>query len=153
MVSDELNSACFLITFAFSFFASEMIRASLFQHLKKELPYCCEVQVTEFKEPSTDSTKQVIRMKATVFVERDSQKVIVIGKGGEVIKKVGMEARKQLEDFFQSQVGYYSRNHWVGFRAIRISLDSSLLSLPITIRFTWNSMSRWTRIGGRTKAG
>jgi GTP-binding protein Era len=86
------------------FFASEMIRASLFQNLKKELPYCCEVQVTEFKEPSSDSTKQVIRMKATVFVERDSQKVIVIGKGGEVIKKVGMDARKSLEDFFQKQV-------------------------------------------------
>jgi GTP-binding protein Era len=82
-----------------------MIRASLFQNLKKELPYCCEVQVTEFKEPSSDSTKQVIRMKATVFVERDSQKVIVIGKGGEVIKKVGMDARKSLEDFFQKQVG------------------------------------------------
>jgi len=81
-----------------------MIRASLFQNLKKELPYCCEVRLTEFKEPKSEQEKQVIRMKATVFVERDSQKIIVIGKGGGVIKKVGMDARKQLEDFFQMQV-------------------------------------------------
>ena len=88
----------------FSFFASEIIRASLFQHLKKELPYCCEVRVTEFKEPKSSSPKQVIRMEATVFVERDSQKMIVIGKGGELIKKVGVDARIQLEVFFETQV-------------------------------------------------
>lgn len=76
-----------------------MIRASLFQNLKKELPYCCEVQVEEFKE-----SKNIIRMKASISVERDSQKSIVIGKGGEALKKVGMEARKQLEDFFGMQV-------------------------------------------------
>lgn len=81
-----------------------MIRASLFQNLKKELPYCCEVRVTEFKVPTSQKEKQVIRMKATVFVERNSQKIIVIGKGGQVIKKVGMDARKQLQDFFQMQV-------------------------------------------------
>lgn len=85
----------------YRFFASEMIRASLFQNLKKELPYCCEVQVTEFKRK-----KKLISIKATIFVERDSQKIIVIGKGGQVIKQVGIDARKELQDFFQSKVSY-----------------------------------------------
>lgn len=91
------------------FVASEIIRAALFQSLKKELPYCCEVQVTEFKEPvpspdNNNSKKPVIRISADVIVERDSQKVIVVGKNGEQIKKVGVLAREKLQDFLQSQV-------------------------------------------------
>ena len=87
------------------FVASEMIRAAIFECLRKELPYCCEVQVTEFKEPVPGGQKKpVIRIAAIVFVERDSQKVIVIGKNGEQIKKVGVLAREKLEDFLQSQV-------------------------------------------------
>jgi len=102
------------------FVASEIIRASLFQTLKKELPYCCEVRVTQFKErkpqdgdddvdcETSDRKKKkkrpLIRIEAQVLVERDSQKIIVIGKGGEQIKKVGIAARKKLEDFFQSKV-------------------------------------------------
>jgi small GTP-binding protein len=116
------------------FIASEMIRVALFESLRKELPYCCEVQVTAFKDPheilsssslsSTTTSKSntnnsmsltsvnkrnkpsstVLRIEATVFVERESQKVIVIGKHGEQIKRVGILARKKLEDFFQSQV-------------------------------------------------
>jgi len=86
------------------FFASEMIRASLFRTLKKEVPYCCEVRIDAFKEPKPQDKKQVIRMKAVVLVERQSQKGIVVGKGGDQIKKVGMDARKHLQDFFQTQV-------------------------------------------------
>lgn len=86
------------------FIASEMIRAALFESLKKELPYCCEVQISEFKEPKDGDAKPVIRIGAAVIVERESQKVIVIGKGGEQIKKVGTAARKKLEDFFQTKV-------------------------------------------------
>jgi GTPase Era involved in 16S rRNA processing len=89
------------------FVASEIIRAALFQSLKKELPYCCEVQVTAFKEPVAGDKKPVIRIAATVIVERDSQKAIVIGKNGEQIKKVGMLAREKLQDFLQSQVRWY----------------------------------------------
>ena len=59
------------------FFASELIRESLFETLKKELPYCCEVRVDEFKEPKEGDKKPVNRIKATVFVERESQKLIV----------------------------------------------------------------------------
>jgi GTPase len=96
------------------FVASEIIRAALFETLTKELPYCCEVQITEFKEPpaitsTTDpslvSQKQPItRISANVIVERDSQKIIVIGKNGVQIKQVGMIARTKLEDFLQTQV-------------------------------------------------
>jgi small GTP-binding protein len=86
------------------FFSSEIIRASLFQNLSKEIPYCCEVRINSFKEPKKGDPKPVIHITASVVVERDSQKGIVVGKGGEIIKKVGIEARKKLEDFLQSQV-------------------------------------------------
>lgn len=88
------------------FFASEMIRGALFETLKKELPYCCEVRITEFKEPKPTDSKQVVRIKATVLVERDSQKLIVIGKGGAQIKEVGSLARIKIEEFLQSKVSH-----------------------------------------------
>jgi GTPase Era involved in 16S rRNA processing len=86
------------------FFASELIRGTLFETLNKELPYCCEVRIDEFKEPKPEDTKPMIRIKASIYVERDSQKLIVIGKGGAQIKLVGVMARKKLEDFLQSKV-------------------------------------------------
>jgi GTP-binding protein Era len=86
------------------FVASETIRAALFGLLKKELPYCCEVIVNSFKEPQEHDKKPVLRIDATVIVERDSQKGIVVGKGGENIKRVGTVARKDLQEFFQKQV-------------------------------------------------
>jgi GTP-binding protein Era len=86
------------------FFTSELIREALFETLKKELPYCCEVRVDEFKEPKPGDKKKMSRIKATVFVERDSQKLIVIGKGGLQIKSVGMLAREKIEKFLQTKV-------------------------------------------------
>ena len=86
------------------FFASELIREALFETLKKELPYCCEVRVNSFKEPKPTDKKQVSRIDATVFVERDSQKLIVVGKGGAQIKKVGTAAREKIEKFIQGKV-------------------------------------------------
>ena len=86
------------------FFASEIIRGCLFENLKKELPYCCEVRIDEFKEPKPEDKKQIIRIKASIYVERDSQKLIVIGKGGSQIKEVGSAARGKLEDFLQTKV-------------------------------------------------
>mmetsp|Transcript_59142 Transcript_59142/g.87838 ORF Transcript_59142/g.87838 Transcript_59142/m.87838 type:complete len:155 (+) Transcript_59142:235-699(+) len=90
--------------FFLSFFASEIIRSVLFEKLGKELPYCCEVRVTEFKEPKPHDKKPIIRMMATIFVERDSQKGIVVGKGGQKVKDVGIVAREKLESFFQTKV-------------------------------------------------
>ena len=93
----KINTAC-------SFFASEMIRATLFEKLGKELPYCCEVRMTQFKEPVPGEKNPTTRMQASILVERDSQKGIVVGKGGQMIKDVGVTARKMLEDFFQTKV-------------------------------------------------
>ncbi|MDX1628775.1 MAG: GTPase Era, partial [Fulvivirga sp.] len=81
------------------FFVDEIIREKIFKNYKKEVPYSTQVETTEFKE-DTD----IIRIRAEIFVERKSQKGILIGKGGEAIKKVGIEARKDLEDFFGKQI-------------------------------------------------
>ena len=81
------------------FFVEELVREKIFQNYKKEVPYSCEVVVTEFKED-----ENIIRIRAEIYVERKSQKGIIIGKGGEAIKKVGIEARKGLETFFAKQI-------------------------------------------------
>jgi GTP-binding protein Era len=94
------------------FFASEMIRAAIFEEFQKEIPYCTEVQVTEFKEAKQQQQRDdgeknnnsILRLSATIFVERESQKGILVGTGGKQIKKVGIRARKSLESFFQSKV-------------------------------------------------
>lgn len=81
------------------FFVEEMIREKIFTNYKQEIPYSCEVAVTEFKEED-----KLIRIRAVIYVERDSQKGIIIGKGGSALKKVGIESRKDIEQFFGKQV-------------------------------------------------
>jgi GTP-binding protein Era len=81
------------------FFASEIIREKIFLHIKEEVPYSTEVAITEFKEEEA-----IIRMRAELYVERDSQKGILIGKAGSMLKKLGMEARHDLETFFNKKV-------------------------------------------------
>ncbi|WP_020527116.1 GTPase Era [Flexithrix dorotheae] len=81
------------------FFASEIIREKIFLNYQKEIPYSCEVAVTAFKEEEA-----IIRIRAEIYVERSSQKIILIGKGGQMLKKVGTEARKDMEEFFQKKV-------------------------------------------------
>ena len=83
------------------FFASEMIREKVFQLTKEEIPYDVAVEIEQFKE---DQTKNLLRISAVIHVNRDSQKRIVIGKNGALIKKIGTLARKDLEDFFQIRV-------------------------------------------------
>ncbi len=81
------------------FFASEIIREKIFQTYKQEVPYSTEVVISEFKEDET-----IIRMRAEIYVERNSQKGILIGKKGAALKKIGIEARKDMEAFFGKQV-------------------------------------------------
>ena len=81
------------------FFAAEIIREKIFTNYKKEVPYSCEVAVTEFKEE-----QDIIRIRAEIFVERDSQKGILIGHRGASLKKVGIESRKDMEQFFQKKI-------------------------------------------------
>lgn len=81
------------------FFASEIIREKIFTNYKKEIPYSTEVGIEDFHEE-----ENLIRIRATIFVERDSQKGIVIGDKGKMLKKVGTEARHDLEEFFGKKV-------------------------------------------------
>lgn len=81
------------------FFASEMIRAQIFKQYKKEIPYSTEVIVTAFVEG-----EKLHRISAEIIVERDSQKNIIIGTKGEMLKIVGTYARRDMEDFFQKKI-------------------------------------------------
>jgi GTP-binding protein Era len=81
------------------FFASEIIREKILLTYRKEVPYSTEVVITDFNE-----SEEIIRIRAEIYVERNSQKGIIIGKGGTALKKVGTEARKDLELFFGKQV-------------------------------------------------
>jgi GTP-binding protein Era len=81
------------------FFVSEIIREKIFNNYKKEVPYSTEVVVSEFFEDDN-----IIRIRAEIYVERKSQKGIIIGKGGLALKKVGIESRKDMETFFGKQI-------------------------------------------------
>ena len=81
------------------FIVSEIIREKILLYYDKEIPYSVEVLVTEFKED-----KKLIRIAATIFVERESQKGIIIGHGGVALKRVGEEARRNIQKFFDKKV-------------------------------------------------
>lgn len=81
------------------FFVTEIIREKLLLNYDKEIPYSTEVIVEQFEEKET-----AIHIMAVIYVERDSQKGIIIGKGGEKIKKVGIESRLDIEKFFGKKV-------------------------------------------------
>ena len=81
------------------FFAQEIIREKILLNYSQEIPYCCEVEVESFKEG-----EDRYEISAIIYVMRDSQKGIVIGKKGAALKKVGTEARIEMEDFFQKKV-------------------------------------------------
>jgi GTPase len=81
------------------FFAAELLREKLFHEMGQELPYRCEVVIESFKEEG-----RLRRIEATVLVERDSQKAIVLGKGGERLKRMATAARKDMEKMFCGKV-------------------------------------------------
>ncbi|MBO5729058.1 MAG: GTPase Era [Paludibacteraceae bacterium] len=81
------------------FFVNEIIREKILLNYDKEIPYAVEVMVEEFKEE-----ENLIRISAVVFCERDSQKGIIIGKQGAALRKVGTDARKDIEAFFEKKV-------------------------------------------------
>ncbi len=81
------------------FFASEIIREKILLNYKQEIPYCCQVEIESFKEGA-----ERYDIGAVIYVMRESQKGIVIGKQGASLKKVGTQARIDMEDFFQKKV-------------------------------------------------
>ncbi|RCS26353.1 GTPase Era [Polaribacter sp. WD7] len=81
------------------FFVNEKIREKILTHYKKEIPYSVEVETESFIEE-----ENIVRIRSIIMVERDTQKGIIIGHKGSAIKRVGAEARKDLERFFQKKV-------------------------------------------------
>jgi GTP-binding protein Era len=81
------------------FFAAELLREKIFEQLGQELPYRCEVVIDSFKEEG-----RLRRIEATILVERDSQKAIVLGTGGERLKRMASAARKDMEKLFGGKV-------------------------------------------------
>lgn len=85
------------------FFVSEIIREKIFLNYQKEIPYSTEVIIKAFKEEESKNGP-LTRISAEIVVERDSQKNILIGKAGAMLKKVGMESRKDIETFLDTKV-------------------------------------------------
>jgi GTP-binding protein Era len=96
-----------------TFYVAEMIREKLFLLTHAEVPYAVAVRVEELTERSDP---QALYIRATIFVERDSQKAIVIGRAGSMLKRVGTDARRDLEAFFGIKVylalGVHVRHQW-----------------------------------------
>ena len=81
------------------FFASEIIREKILRNYDKEIPYCCEIAIEAYREEPT-----IDRISAVIYVARDSQKGILIGHKGEKLKKVGQQAREDIEQFLGKKV-------------------------------------------------
>ena len=81
------------------FFVSEIIREKILLHYKQEIPYSCEVIVEEYKDEGN-----IVRIRAVILVARESQKGIVIGHQGKMLKRVGTEARKDIQSFIDNKV-------------------------------------------------
>jgi GTP-binding protein Era len=81
------------------FFAAEIIREKILQNYRKEIPYSCEVVITEFKEK-----EDILVIRSEIYVERATQRAILLGHKGERIKKVGTEARHDMETFFGKRI-------------------------------------------------
>jgi GTP-binding protein Era len=104
--------------------ASEWVREQIFMHYHQEIPYACHVVTDSFKEED-----KIIRIEATIYVERDSQKGIVIGNKGSALKVVGTKARQQMEKFWGRPV---------------------YLGLHVKVRNDWRDDSRMLKYFGYT---
>jgi GTP-binding protein Era len=81
------------------FFAAEIIREKILLNYSKEIPYCTEVTIEQFKEE-----EEMYHIETVVHVARDSQKGIIIGRGGSALKRIGIQARRDMENFFEKNV-------------------------------------------------
>jgi GTP-binding protein Era len=81
------------------FFVSEIVRERIFSLMEDEIPYQTTVLVQEFKQKST-----LIKIRAEIIVQRESQKAIILGEGGKKIKQIGTEARKEIEKFLEQKI-------------------------------------------------
>ncbi|MBK9012668.1 MAG: GTPase Era [Saprospiraceae bacterium] len=86
------------------FFVSEIIREKILEQYKQEIPYSTEVVVERFKETKTTKGEDMVEIMAHIYVARETQKMIILGKNGSSIKQLGTEARKSLEAWLESKV-------------------------------------------------
>ena len=86
------------------FFCAEIIREKILLNYREEIPYACEVGIESFKETETKTGESLARIQAMIYVARENQKVILIGKNGAAMKKLGMDARRDLEKFLEKKV-------------------------------------------------
>jgi GTPase len=84
------------------FFAAEIVREKLLQFTHAEIPFSSAVVIDQFEEPTGD--RPLLRLFCTIVVDRESQKPIVVGRGGDMIKRIGTAAREELERFFNTRV-------------------------------------------------
>ena len=86
------------------FLVAEIIREKIMELTHEEVPYSVTVQIESFKEPQETDVKKVIRIEAALIVEKDSQKPILVGRGGQMIKSIGEAARRDIEAQLAGQV-------------------------------------------------
>jgi GTPase len=86
------------------FFAAEIVREKLLQFTHAELPFSSAVVIDRFEEPEEGDRKGLLKLYCTIVVDRESQKPIVVGRGGDMIKRIGVAAREDLERFFDTRV-------------------------------------------------
>jgi GTP-binding protein Era len=86
------------------FFAAEIVREKLLQFTHAEIPFSSAVVIDRFEEPAEGDKKPLLKLYCTIVVDRESQKPIIIGRGGEMIKRIGTAAREDLERFFDAKV-------------------------------------------------
>lgn len=93
--------------------AAEIVREKLFLYLQQELPYALTVEPELWQRKEDNS----VRAEMTIYVQRDSQKIIVLGKGGSMIKKIGQAARREIEDLLEERVHLFLyvkvRENWI----------------------------------------
>ncbi len=111
------------------FFTTEIIREKILLNYRDEIPYSCEVAIDSFKETETRTGEALARIGCTIYVSRENQKIILIGKNGLAIKKLGTDARKDLEKFLECKV---------------------FLELSVKVRDNWRDDERMLRNFGYT---
>jgi GTP-binding protein Era len=101
---DPLYPADYLTDQPERFFAAEIVREKLLQFTHAEIPFSSAVVVDRFEEPAEGDAKPLLKLYCTIVVDRESQKPIIIGRAGEMIKRIGTAAREDLERFFDARV-------------------------------------------------
>ncbi|MDR2441899.1 MAG: GTPase Era [Deltaproteobacteria bacterium] len=84
--------------------SAEYIREAVFSLTRQEVPYSTAVTIDSFKEPTDEDRRPLYRIEATIHVERESQKKLIIGQGGRMVKSIGTKARQGLEEFLETKV-------------------------------------------------